>query len=369
MNETELKQCYPQIDIAEGKLNEVVETAARAIEARQRSPVGPKVREIWGGISLMSTFSHLNPNLPSDELWGNVVLNTLAYRLGLARDSVLNTPYDDTIPDSDKPKGHSIQLLDQKHPVLMHKDLPYSNQPSILPLAPDVLEHEKQMHPDYAVNLEPTISRYNEIVLAPDVGVCEKIIDIRGCFLDQVIGPDRVQETNHLISRVAMTLQALAEEGTFFYKMQFPRSKDQIASEDDGRISFVSYLDKQTSTRVRMFLEGDYFVCDYCSIHKDDIYGMMVERQVAPAIQTIILGMGVAQGIPHLGGIAFKEYAPAIVTDLAENLGVDPTGIVLTTEGLEPFVRTHNGCNRRGAFVYFPEVGAETIREKLDYCN
>jgi hypothetical protein len=101
----------------------IIEGNARILrEHRTRLRRFPQIYELYGTTELISTFSHLTPNLPFDEVFGNFLLPKIADAAGIPRDRVINCAYDNYIPRTDTPKAHTIQF-GIVNPKVLHPEI------------------------------------------------------------------------------------------------------------------------------------------------------------------------------------------------------------------------------------------------------
>jgi hypothetical protein len=95
----------------------IIEGNARILrEHRTRLRRFPQIYELYGTTELISTFSHLTPNLPFDEVFGNFLLPKIADAAGIPRDRVINCAYDNYIPRTDTPKSPYDSVLASSTP-------------------------------------------------------------------------------------------------------------------------------------------------------------------------------------------------------------------------------------------------------------
>jgi len=324
-------------------LNEIVERAADCFRRGQLRTVRfPAIRDHLG-IDLLSTFSHLTPNLPVDEVWGNVVLLRLAKVLALDRKRVLNVAYDNYIPRSDTPKAFTLQFG-----IVSLKCL----DPYVIPSLQErfVYEREKffsddgqnRMKSAPEENLEAFRQRFDELdaVYSRHAGegdVVERLLGTRRDLLG-LLGRDFLPESGysqHVQSCTATILEMLEDEGYPFWEMPIPESARHYVEDT----FLVEGIDEH-KRRVPVRFEGGEFHYDYSasetrSLSSQELYEAMRRHEVIPTMPLVILTLVTAPQMPHLGGRVWQTYAPAHVDLQAEWLGIDERSdtLILSTGG------------------------------------
>ncbi len=353
----------------------VVDRAVRAYEAgADRTIQFPELREPYGDTRLIATFSHLNPNLAVDEVYGNYVLGHVVRRLGLTNDQVVNAAYDNIHAGHDAPKGHRIQyvivnvdVLDPEEVIHLQDgffydpDAVYKNGQNRIKSVPEQ-------------NIEAFRQRYDAIdeVLQRHSGkgdTAERIAGVRRDFLG-LLEIDAVPErpfSRSLTPILADLLEALYETGYPFWEMPVPSGRDRYV-ENTFLVEGVDAHGQRRSAR----LEGDAFVYpdgqDERRVHKDDVFDALRRFHVVPTMPLVILATVTAPQMPHLGGRDWIEYAPPHVDAQAEWLGIDETSetLILTTEGHRPLVTFRHNQEFTGFPAIYLTYGPEIIRRALE---
>jgi hypothetical protein len=192
----------------------------------------------------------------------------------------------------------------------------------------------------------------------------EKLLGIRNEFFG-LVGLDFIPEVAYSLSlqpRTADVLEAL-------YKRDFPFWEMPVPEEKYWKDTFlVEGIDANKQRQHVRFEDGEFvFPFDKTSekrISKEKIFDAIRNVEVIPTMPLVILSLVTAPQIPHLGGGAWKQYAPVHTDVQAEWLGIPERSdtLILGTGGhtlLSTFRRNEE-------FIGFPTVyltyGRETIR-------
>lgn len=156
-------------------------------ENKDRTRRFPHIYQLYDATELISTFSHLTPNLPFDEVFGNYLLPKIADEAGLRRDHVINCAYDNYIPRTDTPKAYTVQF-GIVNPKVLHPEIIPSLQEGFF-YDPNELIKDGQNRIKSAPeeNLEAFRARFDQLeaILERYAGpgdVSEKLLKIRQEF-------------------------------------------------------------------------------------------------------------------------------------------------------------------------------------------
>lgn len=336
---------------------------------RDRRVLFPEIREIFGPTRLISTFAHLTPNLPFDEVFSNYVLLQMTQRAGLHWAHVTNCAYDNYIPRKDTPKAFTVQF-GIANPKIM--------EPDIIPSVQDRLNYDRSILFKDGQNrvrsapeqkLEEFRARFDEVdsvyqKYSGEGNASEKILGIRREFFE-LIGYDFIPEVAYSLTlqpKTADVLEALYKKGFPFWEMPVPEEKYWKDT------FLVEGLDANKRRQHVRFENGE-FVFPYDkngdkSIPKEKIFDALRKLEVIPTMPLVILSLVTAPQIPHLGGSAWKQYAPVHTDVQAEWLGIPERSdtLILGTGGYKLL----STFRRNEEFIGFPTVyltyGREIIR-------
>jgi hypothetical protein len=343
--------------------------------AKRRSLRFPKLRRLFPGVELISTFSHLNANLPIDEIYGNYVLKRIAKRAGLTDAAILNVAYDNIHPGHDAPKGYRVQyvivnptILDPERVIHLQDELRYDPQAVIK-------DGQNRIKSAPEQNIEAFRTRFDEIdaIFQEHSGkgdVAQRILDIRRGFF-RLIGLEIVPErafSQALTRPLADVLEFLHCEGYPFWEMPVPAHRDRYLE----YTFLVEGVDAQGSRQCARF-EGGEFVFAYDSrgekrIPAEGIFDALRNFEVVPTMPLVILATATAPQMPHLGGAVWKEYAPIHVDAQAEWLGIPERSdtLILSTEGYKPLVVYRHNQEFTGFPAVYLTYGREMILRALE---
>lgn len=355
-------------------VQEIIDENARVIRKSQdRRRRFPEIYQLYRSIELISTFSHLTPNLPFDEVFGNYVLPKIADAAGIPRDHVINCAYDNYIPRTDTPKAHTVQL-GIVNPKVLHPEIIPSLQDGFFYDPTELIKDgQNRIKSAPEEHLEVFRARFDQIeaILEKYSGpgdATEKLLKIRQEFL-ALLGIETIPEvafSKVLQPKIADVLEALYREGFPFWEMPVPEEKyikDTF---------LVEGIDAQKKRRHVRF-ENGAFVFEYTPqqerrIPAEKIFDALRDFAVIPTMPLVILATATAPQIPHLGGGVWKQYAPPHVDAQAEWLGIPERSntLILSTGGhilLRAFRRNEE-------FIGFPVIyltyGPGRIREALE---
>lgn len=351
----------------------ILENAQVIRRGRNRVRRFPTIYELYSPTELISTFSHLTPNLPFDEVFGNYVLPKIAVAAGIPPNHVINCAYDNYIPRTDTPKAHTIQL-GIVNPKVLHPEIIPSLQDGFF-YDPSELIKDGQNRVKSAPeeNLEVFRARFDQIeaILERYSGpgdVSEKLLKIRQEFL-ALLNIETIPEvafSRVLQPKIADVLEALYREGFPFWEMPVP---DKKYIEDTFLVEGIDAQKKRRHVRV----ENGAFVFEYSPqqekhIPMEKIFDALRNFEVIPTMPLVILATTTAPQIPHLGGGSWKQYAPQHVDAQAQWLDIPERSdtLILSTGGhilLRAFRRNEE-------FIGFPVIyltyGPGRIREALE---
>jgi hypothetical protein len=354
----------------------VVARNVRTIEAgrEQRTLAFPDLRERFGGAELISTFSHLNPNLPIDEVYGNYILQQIAEQLRFSEESVLNCAYDNIQPGHDAPKGYRIQYVVVNPPALdpeqvIHLQGEFHYDPRAV-----VRDGQNRIKSAPEENIEAFRERYDELeaIFLRHAGrgqVSERICRIRHDFLRLVGLPVLTEEpfSRRLTAIVADVLEALAQKGFPFWEMPVPAHRDRYIE----YTFLVEGVDSQKRRQPTRYEKGlfhyRYDESTERRIPQEDVFEALRSHQLIPTMPLVILATATAPQLPHLGGRVWKGYAPVHVDAQAKWLGIHETSatLILSTEGYKPLVTYRQNQDFTGFPAVYLTYGASLVRKAL----
>lgn len=357
-------------------INAVIERNVQIIESgrRQRTLAFPDLRERFGGAELISTFSHLNPNLSIDEVYGNYVLQQMAERLGLAEESILNCAYDNIQPGHDAPKGYRIQYVIVNPPALdpervIHLQEEFRYDPQAV-----VRDGQNRIKSAPEQNIEDFRRRYDELeaIFLKHAGrgqVSERLCRIRRDFFDLLALPVLREEpfSRRLTAIVADVLEALAQKGYPFWEMPVPAHRDRYLE----YTFLVEGVDAQHRRQPTRWANGvfsyRYDASGERRIPQGEVFDALRRHQLIPTMPLVILATATAPQLPHLGGRVWKGYAPVHVDAQAAWLGIEETSatLILSTEGYKPLVTYRQNQEFTGFPAVYLTYGAALIRKAL----
>ena len=352
----------------------IIEENARILrENRTRSRRFPHIYKLYDNAELISTFSHLTPNLPFDEVFGNFLLPKIADAAGIPRDRVINCAYDNYIPRTDTPKAYTVQF-GIVNPKVLHPEIIPSLQEGFFYDPKELIKDgQNRIKSAPEENVEVFRARFDQIeaILEKYSGpgdTREKLLKIRQEFL-ALVGIDCIPEVAYsraLQPKTADILESLYKEGFPFWEMPVPEEKYLKDT------FLIEGIDAQKKRRHVRFEDGQ-FVFEYAPqrekrIPAEKIFDALRNFEVIPTMPLVILTTTTAPQIPHLGGGVWKNYAPKHVDAQAEWLGIPERSdtLILSTGGyvlLKTFRRNEE-------FIGFPTIyltyGPGRIREALE---
>ncbi|OGF56730.1 MAG: hypothetical protein A2Z21_07825 [Candidatus Fraserbacteria bacterium RBG_16_55_9] len=342
--------------------------------AQSRDLRFPRLRETFAGVELISTFSHLNVNLPIDEVYGNYVLRQMAARAGLTAEAIRNVAYDNIHPGHDAPKGYRVQyvivnphVLDPERVIHLQDALKYDSNAVIR-------DGQNRIKSAPEQKIEEFRARYDEIdaIYRKHSGsghVAERIIAIRKDFL-ALTGIEVIAEqpfSQSLTRPLADVLEFLCREGFPFWEMPVPAHRDRYVD----YTFLVEGVDALGSRQPARF-EGTQFVFRYDDtserrIPAGKIFDALRSFEVVPTMPLVILATATAPQVPHLGGRVWKSYAPVHVDAQAKWLGIDERSdtLILSTEGYKPLITYRQNQEFTGFPAIYMTYGREIIQKAL----
>jgi len=352
----------------------IIEENARILrENRTRSRRFPHIYKLYDNAELISTFSHLTPNLPFDEVFGNFLLPKIADAAGIPRDRVINCAYDNYIPRTDTPKAYTVQF-GIVNPKVLHPEIIPSLQEGFFYDPKELIKDgQNRIKSAPEENVEVFRARFDQIeaILEKYSGpgdTREKLLKIRQEFL-ALVGIDCIPEVAYsraLQPKTADILESLYKEGFPFWEMPVPEEKYLKDT------FLIEGIDAQKKRRHVRFEDGQ-FVFEYAPqrekrIPAEKIFDALRNFEVIPTMPLVILTTTTAPQIPHLGGGVWKNYAPKHVDAQAEWLGIPERSdtLILSTGG-HVLLKTFR---RNEEFIGFPTIyltyGPGRIREALE---
>jgi hypothetical protein len=333
----------------------------------------PYLKERYGATEFICTFSHLTPNLPFDEVFGNYVLPKIVDQAGLRRDQVINCAYDNYIPRTDTPKAYTVQF-GIVNPKVMQPDIIPSLQDGLFyDHAAFLKDGQNRVKSAPEENREAFRARFDQLdaIFQEHSGlgdVSERLLKIRQQCLG-LLGIDIIPEVAYsrvLQRKTADILEKLYREGFPFWEMPVPEEK---YIKDTFMIEGIDAQKKRCHVR----FENSRFVFQFSEsqekrIPVEEVFEAMRRFEVIPTMPLVILTTTTAPQIPHLGGGVWKQYAPKHVDAQAEWLGIDERSdtLILSTGG-HALLRAFR---RNEEFIGFPVVyltyGADCMREALE---
>lgn len=342
-------------------------------EHRDRSRRFPQIYELYNPTELISTFSHLTPNLPFDEVFGNYLLPKIVEAAGLRRDQVINCAYDNYIPRTDTPKAYTVQWGIVNPKVLDPEIIPSLQQGFFYDPNELIKDGQNRVKSAPEENLEVFRARFDQLeaILKRHSGsgdVSGRLLKIRQEFL-ALLEIDVIPEVAYskaLQSKTADVLEALYKEGFPFWEMPVPEEK---YIKDTFLIEGIDANKKRRHVR----FEDGQFLFEYAPTHEkripaEKIFDALRNFEVIPTMPLVILATTTAPQIPHLGGGVWKHYAPKHVDAQAAWLGVPERSdtLILSTGG-HVLLKTFR---RNEEFIGFPAIyltyGPGRIREALE---
>jgi len=353
----------------------IAENVERYHRGQNRTVRFPEIRDHLG-IEMLSTFSHLTPNLPIDEVWGNYILLRLKEELGLPNEKVLNVAYDNYIPRADTPKAYTLQFG-----IVSLKSL----DPMVIPNLQDsfLYPQEKFFSPDGQnrvksapeQNIDIFRERFDQLdaVFSKHAGegdVANRLLGLRNDLLALLPFPF-IQEyaySEHLQPCTATILEMLEAEGFPFWEMPIPESGRHYIEET----FLIEGIDERKRRRPVQFEDGkfsfDYSMTETRVIDQKDIYDAMRRKEVLPTMPLVILTLVTAPQMPHMGGRVWQDYAPAHVDVQAEWLGIEERAdtLIYSTGGRKPLSAFRNNEEFIGFPVLYLTYGPENFRKALE---
>lgn len=374
VEKTERKSVAPPAGSAFGH---IVDENREIIERgrAQRSIKFPVLRDLFENSQLIATFSHLNPNLAIDEVYGNFILRQITDELGLSNDEVLNIAYDNIGPGHDAPKGHRVQyvivnpgILDPEQVIHLQSGFYYDPEAVIKNGQNRIKSVPEQ-------NIDAFRHRFDQIDEiyqrhSGDGNVAERIIKIRADFLG-LANIDHVPERSFsqaLTRPLADVLEWLYQEGFPFWEMPVPAHRDRYVEH-----TFLVEGVDENQRRQPARLENDEFVFTFSNIeekriHQSRIFDALRDFEVIPTMPLVILTTATAPQMPHLGGGVWKGYASIHVDAQAQWLGIDESSetLILSTKGHKPLITYRQNQEFTGFPAIYMTYGPEMIRRSIE---
>ena len=334
----------------------------------------PELRELYGKTELISTFSHLNINLPIDEVYGNYVLKQIADGLGLAHDRILNVAYDNIHPGNDAPKGHKVQYVIINPDVLEAKQVVHLQEALNYDPESVVKNGQNRIKSVPEQNIDSFRHRFDQIdeILQKHSGsgnVADRILAVRNDYLE-LLSCDFVPErafSQSITSQMADVLEWLFNNGYPFWEMPVPEHQDRYLE----HTFLVEGLDSNGHRQPASFVDQHFvFSCDGAEkrIPQDKIFDALRNLEVIPTMPLVILTTATAPQLPHLGGGVWKGYASVHLDAQAEWLNIDERSdtLILSTEGHKPLTTYRQNQEFTGFPAIYLTYGPDMICNALD---
>jgi hypothetical protein len=365
------------VQTAQSIYTPIIEENSRILELgnTSRSLKYPNLRDYYGKSQVISTFSHLNANLPIDEVFGNFILKQIAVESSLADDVVLNIAYDNIAPGNDAPKGHKVQfvivnpdILDPEQVIHLQASLNYDPHAVIK-------DGQNRIKSVPEQNIDAFRHRFDQVdeIFQAQCGegkVVDRILCIRSGFLD-LTGIDYIPEQSFsgaLTKPLADVLEWLYNEGFPFWEMPIPEHQDRYLE----HTFLVEGVDENQRRQPARFENGE-FVFDFSTVEERripqaNIFEALRNFEVIPTMPLVILTTATAPQMPHIGGAVWKGYASVHVDAQAKWLGIDETSktLILSTEGHKPLVTYRQNQEFTGFPAVYLTYGPEMIRRSLE---
>jgi len=329
------------------------------------------------GIELLSTFSHLTPNLPIDEVWGNYVLLRLKEALDLPEDKILNVAYDNYIPRADTPKAYTLQFgivsLKALHPLTipnLQEAFVYDRDRFF---SADGQNRVKSAPEQNIEAFRQRFDQLDEVFLrhAGQGNVTGRLLGLREDLL-KLLQYDFLKEyaySRHLQPCTATILEMLEAEGFPFWEMPIPESGKHYV-EDTFLVEGIN----DRLHRVPVRFEGGKFHYAYSdtqtrSLSSKELYEAMRQHEVLPTMPLVILTLVTAPQMPHLGGRVWQDYAPCHVDLQAKWLGIEERNdtLIYSTGGKKPLSAYRHNEEFIGFPVLYLTYGPKTFRKVLGH--
>lgn len=321
-------------------VTQIVEQNRQIIEAvHDKKPKFPDIRKLVGA-DLITSFSHMNPNLPLDEIIGNVVLNEMAVNLGLRRERVFNNTYDMSLPADDRPSGYSLEIGNFRPKI-------------ILPMTPYFLQKGTRQKQVRMTHAESAVAKmlgssdgigdganrllgildqfFSRLEAGEGIG---SIPGLRQGFFD-LLGVEHIPEvmTSSQLCKVADVLEALEAHGMPFWESPIPEG---ISKQRYLRAPKIGTERGNGFSYEQVSFNGGFFHIDGAEpqggIHKSRIYDAIRNAEVVPTTAVLVLALTVVPEIPHMGGIFWSQYSEELLNVQGRWLGIkNPTELSLTT--------------------------------------
>lgn len=333
--------------------------------------INPKfsdARDVFGETRIITSFSHLNPNLPNDEVYGNRAICEMFARLDLDNRIVFNTAYDNAVAERDKPPGHKLQF-GPINPVVMNPQLTYNRQRKIQSIPGDKIvnvlpafsRQDRRTAEERLDNLLSVIKRHQDSANS----VTRSLLELRRGLLG-LIHPDlklipEVEYSGMVANKTIHVLEILENNGYPFWEMPLDHSWEKVKSNE---ITFLVRGINKKEQVCDVKFNGKSFTFLYDTnetkeIFVDDVYAALYNEELIPTVPVIVLGLVTAPQLIHIGGAQWKKYAPGLIELQANWLGIEEyRDLALTTGGYEPYaVVNRYDLLLKGFFVNYLHFG------------
>lgn len=396
-----------------------VETAVRSFHA---TPRFPKLRDMFGDVRVITSFSHMDPDVPSWQLRGQRVLFEFAQGLSDAgfvtlrgdpsvdhgavafqSPQVINLAYDNGKPASlkggDQPGYHKIAL--GPFPTVLNGNQPYSVQK--LSKTIDFKHVRNVARADLEVGvsqatgsddavmtaqyrIEDVINLFRILQPKPNGERPAAVPAIRALRSNifahlgiQHLSESTFSEFSVTVADVLQTLDKVY--GKPFYEMPL---SDEFAK--GGHLKGIDSKGVRVPVDITMeigcgntqhpvFSYRDSRTKEVIVLKGDEIYDALRDRRVVPTVPVIILATVTAPQIAHMGGQHWFNYAPHEIYRQGEWLGLSgqEAGVLfLCTHGFDAFriaytdKETGETKVSKNFSMGYVTIGAEGIRNALD---
>ena len=344
--------------------NIVADNAERIAYTASQRPRFPDVREVFGNIAMMASFSHPAPDPIARELFGNKVLFETAIRAGLIErpatagtssitsDMVTNLAYDFGVPahrDNWHAPGYN-RIAMGDFPEVISPSLPYFVQKLRKKIDGKTLAAVTSK--DFKNSAAATERAWEAVMpFTPfafegkkgTIDALPVLLQVRESVFN-LMRIDHIKESSAfaLSGRIAQALQILDEKhGLRFYEMpltnQF-RSGGYLCALDSN--SMRRPVDVRTDGGRPTFVWRDPVTKEVTEILGEGIYESIRDGTIIPTVPTFLLATLVGPQIPQMGGRDWKQYAPELISTIAGWAGIENRSIpalYLCTEGYDPF--------------------------------
>lgn len=328
-----------------------------------------EIEDVFGPVSVITSFSHLNPNLPIDEVNGNLVVAEMMEKADLDKGAIMNIAYDNAVAEKDKPPGCKLQFGPVNPDVLL-SNLPYSTQREILEVPFDQIYSRilpafgRDSKKTAESRMESLISLLKRDLSCRSSDAVPSLIGLRRDLL-HLISPNTgfVPEnyfSGAMTEKTIRVLEALDSYGFPFWDMPLGKEWEKVK----GDITYLLRGINKKGEICPVRFDGKLFSFSYSKeevkeVSKDDVYYSLHHGELIPTVPVIVLGLVTAPGIVHIGGAQWRKYAPSLIESQAKWLGISEyQHLAVTTGGYEHCaVKNRSGALLKGIFANYLHCG------------